>query len=747
MFVEIAFPISNFQTFTYAVPSHLIKKVQVGTRVTAPLGNRKRQGIIINVTKKNLYKGKIKSFNNLIDDIQVVTPDLWMLINWISNYYITPIGQVAKTVLPNNLSTRYEPQKNWFVKVKEKPDLKIIKRIKKKAPKQYEIFNKVRLSKVSIKVSQLKEYASNPLQICKELEKNKLVILRKKISKSRIDKLLFDSIDKEINFNREQEHVSNKINLALKTDDYKPFLLHGVTGSGKTEIYIEAVRQCLELKRTAIILLPEISLTPQIAGRFRSVFGDNIALWHSKLTKRERSLTWKEICIGAYKVVIGARSAIFTPLKNLGLIVIDEEQESSFCQDSPAPRYHARDVALVRAKQTKSVIVLASATPSLESFYNYLHDKLTYLHLPYRYGGAKYPKVHLVDMLKEQEDTGRFGQIISGTLQDKIEERLKNNEQVILLQNRRGYSPIISCLDCKEILKCPDCNISVTHHKKNKISYLLCHLCGFSVSTKLNRCNNCQSENLLYSGTGTQKVETLLKEIFPIASISRLDIDTTLSGSNLTKILNDFNSGKIDILLGTQMIAKGLDFPNATLVGIINADLGLHIPDFRSGERIFQLIYQAAGRSGRSQKQGEVVIQTYSSNNSVIKKASELDMMGYYKIALNEREELDYPPYSWICKIEIRGINQKKLFLLSNTLIDSIVGVYKGLSILGPSPCYIEKNKGEFRFQIIFKSLKSIDPSAQKLHYLIKSNFYDLPKKINKNQNRIIIHFDPISLT
>ncbi|MFL2983159.1 MAG: primosomal protein N' [Candidatus Neomarinimicrobiota bacterium] len=746
MFVEIAFPISNFQTFTYSVPDHLIVKVQIGSRVNAPFGNRKLQGIIVNVTKKNPYKGKIKSIHNLIDDIQVVTADLWSLMNWISDYYITPIGQVAKTVLPNNLSTRYEPIKNWFVKSEKNQNQSILDKIKKRAPKQYLIFHKIKSSKSLIKVSSLKEYASNPLQICRILEKNNLVILLEKTLKPDIGKFLFDPIDKEVKFNCEQAVVSRKISLALDKNRFKPFLLHGVTGSGKTEIYIEAVRQCLELKRTAVILLPEISLTPQIAGRFRSVFGDKIALWHSKLTQRQRSITWKEICKGTFKVVIGARSAVFTPLKNLGLIVIDEEQESSFCQDSPAPRYHARDVALVRAKQTNSVIVLASATPSLESFYNHLNNKLTYLHLPSRYGGAKYPKVHLVDMLEEQDETGKFGQVISGLLQDKIEERLNNNEQIILLQNRRGYSPVIRCADCTEILKCPHCNVAITYHQHNMISNLLCHLCGFSYGEKFNKCNFCKNNNLIYSGTGTQKVETIIREIFPNASIRRLDVDSSLSGSNLTRILKDFNNGEIDILLGTQMIAKGLDFPNATLVGIINADLGLYIPDFRAGERIFQLIYQAAGRSGRRNKQGEVVIQTYSSNNPVIKKAAKLDMFGYYKIALREREELDYAPYSWMAKIEIKGINQKKTSALANKLTNSIRGLYKGLNVLGPSPCYIEKIRGEYRFQIVFKSLKSIDPSAKKLHTFIKFNFYDIHKQFKIKKTRISIHFDPLSL-
>jgi len=490
--------------------------------------------------------------------------------------------------------------------------------------------------------------------------------------------------------------------------------------------------------------LPEISLTPQIAGRFRSVFGDTIALWHSKLTQRQRSWTWKEICKGSYKVVIGARSAVFAPLNNIGLIVIDEEQEASFRQESPMPRYHARDVALMRARLNNAVIVLASATPSLESYYNYLNEKFKYLYLPNRYGEAKYPIVHLVDMLEEQDDAGKFGQIISGLLLHKIEERLNKKEQIIILQNRRGYSPVIKCRDCGQIIMCPHCNVAISYHINT--NNLLCHFCGYS-KVKLDQdCPACRSKNVHYSGTGTQKVEAFVRDTFPKAAIQRLDMDTSLSGRNITNILKAFNNGEIDILLGTQMIAKGLDFPNATLVGIINADQGLYLPDFRSGERIFQLIYQASGRSGRSNKQGEVVIQTYSSENPVIKIASELDMKKYYEIALEEREELGYPPYSWLAKIEITGTNKDKTSITAFNIARSMNGNYDGLTVLGPVPCYLEKLRNNYRFQIIFKSLKTLDPNGKKLHSFINHNFNQDSQKHQFGQGRINIHFDPLSL-
>ena len=744
MFVEVAFPISNFKTFTYEVPDSLNLSLQIGSRVIAPFGRRKLQGIVVKVLKEKTYQGQTKPIYELIDDYPVVTTELWKLITWISNYYMTPIGQVAKAVFPKNLSTRYKPQKIWFVKPKSVSNQTFITKLKIRAPKQYEVLNKIRFEDSPIQVSSLKKFVSNPLQICKALEEKQVVTLFEKESMPDTDRFSFKPIRKKVIFNDDQDRVVGSLKDSLEKKSYTPFLLHGVTGSGKTEIYIEAVKYCLSQGRTSIILLPEISLTPQIAGRFKSVFGAKVALWHSKLTQKQRSLTWKEICKGTFKVIIGARSAVFSPLKNLGLIVIDEEQEASFRQDSPSPRYHARDVALMRAKLNNAVILLASATPSLESYYNHQNMKLKYLYLPNRYGGAKYPIVHLVDMLKEQDDTGKFGQIISGLLQDKIEERLNNKEQIIILQNRRGYSPVIKCGDCGGVVMCPNCNVAFSYHRNTNI--LLCHFCSFSRDSLNLSCADCNSKNLIYSGTGTQRVETLLKDTFPEASIQRLDMDTSLSGLSITRVLTDFNNGEIDILLGTQMIAKGLDFPNATLVGIINADQGLHLPDFRSGERIFQLIYQAAGRSGRSKKQGEVVIQTYSSENPVIKSAAKLDMKAYYEIALEERKELDYPPFSWLAKIEITGKNKDKVSTLALDIAKSISGKYDGLSVLGPAPCYMEKLRGQYRFQIIFKSLKKFDPNGKKLHSFIDKNFQKFSQKNQMGQSRINIHFDPLSL-
>ncbi len=743
MFVEVAFPIRGFKTFTYSIPKQLIGSIKIGSRVNVPFGFRKITGIVTKIKKETSFDGKIKDVINIVDDLSIMTPALWKLILWISDYYMTPVGQVAKTIFPKNISSNYDPPKIYHVQISQKIEFDL-DNLKKTAPKQYEILKVLSSFSKEIKVSHLAKYVSNPLQICKGLSKKNYVKLFRKENLEDDSRFIFEPIHKNINFNTDQIKVINSIQLALNKNFFSSFLLHGVTGSGKTEIYIEAVQKCISSNRTAIILLPEISLTPQIAGRFKAVFGDKIALWHSKLTQQKRSMTWKHVCQGKVKIIIGARSAIFSPLKNLGLIILDEEHESSYYQDSPAPRYHARDVSLMRGSFEKAVVMIASATPSFESYYNYLNNKINYLSLPNRFGGAKYPKVHMVDMISEEQETGKKGIVISGLLQRKIEERLAKNEQIILLQNRRGFSSAMKCGDCGDVVMCPDCHVSLTFHQND--SKLMCHFCGYSDLINIRKCNNCYSSNMYFSGTGTQKIETLLKETFFNAKIARLDLDTSKEKSGVTSILKSFNKKDIDILIGTQMIAKGLDFPNATLVGIINADLGLYIPDFRSGEKIFQLIYQASGRSGRSKKLGEVVIQTSFPDNPVIKNASSLKINQYYTMALEERKELKYPPFSWLAKVEIRGLNRKSVLELVEKIEKNLGCKYDGLHILGPSPCYLEKLRKYFRYQFVFKSEKEIDPNAKKLHNFIDFNFKRNEKKFYSKKNRINIHFDPMSL-
>ena len=738
MFADVAFPISQYQVFTYRIPSHFAKNVNVGVRVRAPIGKRILPGIIVRLAKETQFSGKIKEISEIIDSSPILDESLWQLIKWISIYYMTPLGKAA-TVIPSNLSTAYKPQERWMVQVEKQRAP--TDNLTKVAHAQSEVFNKLIELGSPVLVTEFNNLVAGPMAVCRSLEKKGLVKLYKEKSAPIDSNFYFDPIYKEILFSGTQNLAIDQIRKFVKEKKYSGMLLHGVTGSGKTEVYIKIAQEILEKGQSIIILLPEIALTPQIAGRFRAVFGDKVGLWHSKMTGAARAMTWTNICNGKYKVVIGARSAIFAPLKNLGLIVVDEEQELSYKQESPDPRYHARDVALVRGKFQNAPVILVSATPSLESFYNKKSGKIDYCYLPERFNDALYPEVQVVDMIKEQEETGKIGQILSSSLQQKIENRLDKKEQIILLQNRRGFAPIYRCRDCGEIINCPTCSIPLTYHSVGE--NLQCHFCGYLQTKIPQQCNHCHSSNMALSGTGTQKVEEIIKNIFPKAKIARLDMDTTRSGKALITTLNKFKNGKIDILLGTQMIAKGLDFANVTLVGIINADTGLFLPDFRSGERAFQLIYQAAGRSGRRKKQGEVVIQTYNSDNPVIRYAARLDLQKYYNIMLGERKELYYPPFTWLAKAEFIGTKKNSVDKTANELRNNFQKTYKGLEILGPSWCYRERLRNKYRMHIVFKSSKESDPNGRKLHQYLEINL--LNKKISSGI-KINIDIDPVSL-
>jgi len=738
MFVDVAFPISQYQVFTYEIPKQLHKIVGVGIRVRAPIGKRNLPGIIVKCSKSTTFSGKIRKISDVIDKIPILDDTLWQLIQWVSKYYMTPLGKAA-TVIPSNLSIDYKPRERWMVRAEQNSNSSI--KLPTNAQAQAKVLKIIQEHKHPVPITSFNKLVASPLTVCKSLENRELVKLFKEESLPLANDFSFDPIHKEIIFSDTQLTSINKIKKYIDDEKYHGMLLHGVTGSGKTEVYIKIAQEILEKGKSIIILLPEIALTPQIAGRFRSVFGDSVGLWHSKLTGAARAWTWKNICNGKYKVVVGARSAIFAPLSNLGLIVVDEEQEHSYKQEAPDPRYHARDVALVRGKIQKAAVILVSATPSLESYYNKTIGKLDYCYLPERFNEAAYPVVSVVDMIKEQEETGKIGQTFSGLLQQKIEERLNNNEQVILLQNRRGYAPIYRCRDCGEMVMCPTCSIPLTYHKVG--DNLQCHFCGYLQTKIPQQCNNCSSGNLVLSGTGTQKVEDIIVDTFPKANVARLDMDTTKSGKTLIRTLSKFKDGKIDILLGTQMIAKGLDFNNVTLVGIINADTGLFLPDFRSGEKSFQLIYQAAGRSGRRKKQGEVVIQTYNADNPVVRYASRLDLKKYYNIIIGERKELNYPPFTWLAKAEFIGTKKNNVDKAANKIRNSFQKKFKGMEILGPAWCYRERLRGKYRMQIVFKSLKETDPNGRKLHQYLINNI--LNKKIG-NGVRVNIDIDPVSL-
>ena len=735
MFADISFPISSFQVFSYEIPPSLINDIHVGSIVNAPFSTRNIQGIVVDKYEEKKYVGNIKEIDSLVDGSPVIDKSLWKLTKWMSSYYNTPIGLAAKTVLPSKLIATYTPPSKNFVQLTDKSLSCDIK-----GSAQKKIYEYLQHHNEPLPVSDLKNLTPSALSACKALQTKGAVKLIKKPVVPNPYNLLMLNRDRKIILTNDQQKAIKQINNSLKKDKFDPFLLHGVTGSGKTEVFIESVKNAIKFGKSAIVLLPEISITPQIAGRFKSVFGDKVAVWHSKLTQSSRGWIWKKICEGDYKIIVGARSAIFSPLKNLGLIIVDEEQENAFKQSAPDPKYHAREVALMRGKINDCAVILSSATPSIESYYNYKNKKLKYLELPKRFGSAKLPKIHLIDMIEESKKTEEFGAIFSRFLLEKIDDRLKKNEQIILLHNRRGFAPVLRCNDCGDIILCPHCKLSLTYHKTDK--KMKCHFCNHNENPK-DKCFKCDSTNIQLGGTGTQKIESELKNIFHKASIDRLDLDSAPTASKITKTLEKFSNKEIDILIGTQMIAKGLDFSNATLVGITNADTGLFLPDFRSGEKTFQLIYQAAGRAGRGEKKGEVVIQSYNSENQIIQHASNLDLKTYYEQCLIEREELNYPPFSWLVRIEIKGKDREKVLKTINKLRAKLFNPPKGIEILGPAPCYRERLKDYYRMQIVIKSNKATDKSGLVLKKLYKKATNDINFS---NSLKLNIDVNPVSL-
>ena len=475
MYADVSFPISSWKVFTYSVPVELNSVIQTGSRVRAPLGSRRSvQGVVVGLENQARFKGRIQPISEVVDDVPILDQTLWELLSWVSRYYLTPIGQVMQSAIPPRLSRNYEGAQLLEVSVQETTG-EALEVLSERAPKQHELLMTILESGGKTLVRNLSHISNQASAVCRALEKKNFVELKTVVREPSFSGLKVESVSKDVQLTPEQKRIAEVVSPPLDKGGFDAFLLHGVTGSGKTEVYIHLAREAEKLGRTSIYLLPEISLTPQIAGRFCSVFGDKVAIWHSRMTEAERGWTWRQICEGHYSIIVGARSAIFTPLKNLGLIVVDEEQASSFKQESPAPRYHARDVALMRGKLSSAVTILAGATPSIESFYNQAMGKLSSLRLSSRFGNALYPQVHVVDMNRERENREDPSDILSRLLSEKIAERLDRKEQIILLQNRRGVASVMICRDCGEAEVCKHCQISLTFHKHDRL--LKCHYC------------------------------------------------------------------------------------------------------------------------------------------------------------------------------------------------------------------------------------------------------------------------------
>ncbi|MFQ6673449.1 MAG: primosomal protein N', partial [Fidelibacterota bacterium] len=500
MFADVSFPISSYRVFTYRVPQKLQAGVTVGVRVRAPFGSRRdAQGVVVKLHGKEEFKGRIKPISQVVDDVPIFDRTLWELLNWVSRHYLTPLGQVMRTAVPQGLAGSYTPPEQVLVKSREVTEEELFQ-LAKRAPGQYQVIMALREIGKAVPVAALNSTVNHARSKCLALEKKGLVTLSRVRKVPDPSGLSFAPVPKEVTFTGAQGAVVDELVKRLRKMKFDATLLHGVTGSGKTEIYIHLAKEAQRQGRRSIMLLPEISLTPQIAGRFRAVFGEKVAIWHSRMTQAQRAWTWRQVCSDAYSVVVGARSAVFTPLRNVGLIVVDEEQENAYKQESPAPRYHARDVALMRGRLSGALTLLAGATPSLESYYNQAVGKLNYMRLNVRYGKAKYPRVHIVNMMEERKELNDFGITLSRLLVEKIRDTLKRGEQVILLQNRRGFSPIVTCSDCGHVETCTQCNISLTFHKAENV--LKCHYCNFRKAVA-DSCGECGGSRLVLGGVGT----------------------------------------------------------------------------------------------------------------------------------------------------------------------------------------------------------------------------------------------------
>ena len=516
--------------------------------------------------------------------------------------------------------------------------------------------------------------------------------------------------------NADQQIALDRVNRAVARGKFQVILLHGVTGSGKTEVYIQAIWRTLEGGQRAIVLVPEISLTPQTVSRFRARFGQKVTVFHSGLSAGERYDAWRRMRAGHYQIVVGARSAVFAPLKDVGLIVVDEEHVDSYKQSQAQPRYHARDVAIMRGKLSGAVVILGSATPSLESYHNVQRKKFTYCSLPNRIDDLPLPTVDIVDMRQEKKDDN-WG-IFSRILREKIAGRLEEKEQIILFLNRRGFSTCIKCQECGFVMTCPHCNVTLTYHAQDLT--VKCHYCGFRKPAP-NICPSCGGQHIKFRGTGTQRVEQEVKELFPQARVLRMDQDTTSRKGSHRRILEQFRQGKADILLGTQMIAKGLDFPRVSLVGVVSADGGLNLPDFRAAERTFQLITQVAGRAGRSTPGGEVLVQTHSPEETAISLSRNHDYEAFVDQELPSREELGYPPFGKLLLLLIQSTEEIRASSATEKLAEMLrrevrrSGV-RDVQILGPAPAPLSKIRGQHRWQILLKGQRSTS-----LHRMVKA--------------------------
>jgi primosomal protein N' (replication factor Y) len=781
MIAQVIVDVASQQTdriFEYQIPAEL-SNLQVGARVIVPFGRRKVQGFVVGISQQASFAGRLKPLLVDVDELPPLTPELLQLSTYLAQTVFAYRISILQAMLPQVMRADYrkelrplspEAEKlplfthgNFEMPTEIAPDLaaKIRQLLQtNQAEIEYVVGNRAKKKQTwlyALTKSQseyqallgktrsnakkqraflrlaLKQASSFPLPQAKleAMLAADSAFLKQLVEKNWLSRKQVEVLrqatqavapSRPLKLNAQQDAALAQITPVIQEKQAKTFLLEGVTGSGKTEIYLQAISQTLKQKRTALMLVPEISLTPQMVRQVKSRFGNLVAVLHSGLSSGEKYDEWRRIRRGQAKVVVGARSAVFAPLENIGLLVIDEEHESSYKQDI-IPRYHARDVARWRSKYNHCPLILGSATPSLDSRARAQKGVYQLIRITERANQQPLPTVKLLD-LKQTIFAGKQVDLTTN-LVEKLKQTIASGHQAILLLNRRGFSRFMLCRNCGFVLKCPHCDLSLTYHKD--INRMQCHYCGYEGPVP-QRCPQCQSQQIRFLGTGTQKVQEELADLLPQASVLRMDVDTTRRKGSYRRILTAFGQGRADILLGTQMIAKGLDFPNVTLVGVINADTSLWMPDYKSSEHTFELLTQVAGRAGRAENQGEVLIQTYNPNHYAIKLAQTQDYEAFYRQEMAVRHAGNYPPYYFTVLISVAATKEqaaaKQAFVIKRKLLAAL---HLPTIVLGPTPSAISKLKNEYYYQILVKYKR--EPALNELLHQVQADAQVLDKQ------------------
>lgn len=688
----------------YAIPKGLLGTVQVGMRVHVPFRSSIKKATIVELKNHSAFKN-LKSIAEVLGNAPALSQNLWKLAEWMASYYCAPLQKTLKCFIPPSVKKETKEKKEHVLFLEMTKDTATDWIIKNRNSPQALILEKLLIAPKGLSAQELMEACQISRSPLDTLLKKKWIRKEERLKFDVSQEEFFPSRQKKLN--EEQKSCLEKVQTSLQSGQFAAHLIHGVTGSGKTEVYLQAIQMALSAGKSAILLVPEIALTSQTIERFRARFQEQIAIWHYQRSAGERNSAWEDLKLGKARVVIGARSAIFCPVQNVGLIIVDEEHDTSYKQSEESPCYHGRDVAVMRAHLENATILLGSATPSIESRYNAEIGKYTLSTLPARATKAPMPKIQIIDMKREFDIAGGFTHF-SGALIEGLKKRCEMGEQTLLFLNRRGYHRNQLCAACRNVVKCPHCDLGLTFHKSSH--HLRCHLCDYTQDVP-SSCPSCGArETLQFKGFGTEHVERALHALIPNIRTLRMDRDTTQKKHDAEDLYRQFKAHKADVLIGTQMIAKGFHFPAVTLVGVLAADAALSIPDFRSGEIAFQLLTQIAGRSGRSELAGEVIFQTFLPDHPLIALAKEQDYDGFYAREIEERKLFYYPPFCRILKITFYGTNEEETHKECLKLHAELQKAQlDGVELLAVMPAAHAKVKNLYRYQFIIKTNKTND--------------------------------------